>query len=75
MRSHVLNYKDIQPDIVHTLLSFLHVDDFNTAANRLRKAFDPDVNAKNILKEGSFHLCKIKSNNAELENQIYSEYP
>ena len=56
MRFHVQNYKGIQPDIVHTLLSSLHVDDFNTAANRLRGAFDLHVNAKGILKEGSFHL-------------------
>ena len=58
-----------------TLLSSLHVDDFNTGANTLREAFDLHVNAKNILKQGSFHLRKFKSNNTELENHFYLKYP
>ena len=40
----------------------------------LREAFDLYINAKNIFKECSFHLCKFKCNNAELENQVYSKY-
>ena len=36
VRSHTLNCKEIQPDIVQTLLSSLHVDDFNTSGNTLR---------------------------------------
>ena len=60
MRSHVLNCKDIQPDIVQTLLSSLYVDDFNPGANTLSEAFD---------------LCKFKSNNTELENQVYLKHP
>ena len=75
MRSHILNYKDIQPDIIQTLLSSLHVDNFNAGANTLREASDLYVNAKNILKKGSFHLHKVKSNNTELANQVYSKYP
>ena len=71
VRSHVLNYQDIQPDIVKTLLSSLHIYNFNASANTLREAFDLYVNAKNILKEGSFHLRKFMSNNTELENQVY----
>ena len=39
VRSIFLNYKDIQPDIVQTLLSSLHVDDFNTGTNTLRERF------------------------------------
>ena len=54
-----------------TLLSSLNVDDFNTGANILREAFDLHVNAKNILKQGSFHLLKFKSSNTELENHFY----
>ena len=30
---------------------------------------------KKIFLKGLFYLCKIKSNNAELENQVYSKYP
>ena len=30
---------------------------------------------KKNFKKGFFYLCKIKSNNAELENQVYSKYP
>ena len=57
------------------MLISLHVHDFNTGSNTLREAFDLYVNAKNILKEGSFHLRKFKSNNTESENQVYLKYP
>ena len=67
VRSHVLNDKYVQPDIAQTLSSYLTL--LRTDYVKLH------VNAKNILKGGSFHLCKFKSNNAELENQIYSKYP
>ena len=59
VRSNVLNYKDIQPDIVQTLLSSLHVDDFNTGMNTLREAFHLYVNVKNILKEGHFIFVNL----------------
>ena len=75
LRSHILNYKDIQPDIIQTLLSSLHVENFSAGTNTLREAFDLYVNAKNFLKKGSFHLRKVKSNNTELANQVYSKYP
>ena len=75
VRSHVLNYRKIQPDIAKTLLSCLHVDCFNAGANTLREAFDLYVNVKNILKDSSFHLRKFKSNNTELENQFYLKDP
>ena len=75
VRSHVRYYKEIQPDIAQTLLSSLHVDNFNTGASTLREVFDLCVNPKNVLKEGSFHFRKFKSNNTELENQVYSKYP
>lgn len=75
MSSHVRNYKDIQQDIAQTLLSSLRVDDDSTGANKLRETIDLYVSGKNILKEGSFHLRKFKSNNTELENQVYSKYP
>ena len=74
MRSHVLNYRKTQPGIAKTLLISLHVDCFNTGANTLREAFGLYVNVNNILKDGSFHLRKFKSNNTELENQFYLKY-
>ena len=46
VRYDILNYQEIQPDIIKTLLISLHVHDFNTGANILLEAFDLYVNAK-----------------------------
>lgn len=60
MRSHILNYKEIQPDIGQTLLiSSLHADDFNTGANKKAHFILVNLNSK------------IELFNIKLENQVY----
>ena len=60
MRSHILNYKEIQPDIAQTLLiSSLHADDFNTGVNKKAHFILVNLNSK------------IELFDTKLENQVY----
>ena len=57
------------------LMNSLHIDDITAGAKTQSEAKEFYIKCKDTLGDGGFNLRKFKSNSAELENEIYKEYP
>lgn len=70
VRHHLELHQDSQRTLVDKLLRSFYVDDVITGADTEEDAFRLYTESKELLKSGSFNLCKFTSNNLALQQKI-----
>ena len=69
---HLQKYREKHPDLVHTLMKSIYVDDVTFGADREDKAYQLYVLSKKVFAEGGFNLRKFVTNSPILRQRIAS---
>ena len=70
IKCHLEGYLYDAKSFVEKFLNDLYVDDLTSGFFNVKEAYDFYLNAKRIMKEGGFKLCKWVPNSVELMNKI-----
>ncbi|XP_046841882.1 uncharacterized protein LOC124435999 [Xenia sp. Carnegie-2017] len=73
IRHHVLNYKNVDPEIVSLLIESLYVDDFASGASNEEEALYIYHRSRKLMSEGGFKLRKWHSNSQNVRNVIAND--
>ena len=72
-KSHIESYLSEDPEFVKKILASLYVDDLNSGASTVVKAFKLHMKSKSRMKDAGFNLRKWISNSKQLTSQIEAQ--